>query len=154
MRTEFTILPAAPEDVKTLASLEGACFSEPWSESALLDAMHDARYICLKACAGGEIAGYALFQNICGEGYVCSIAVFAAMRRRGAASALLGAMKSYADKNLHFLTLEVRPSNAAATALYEKEGFCPAGRRKNFYRKPTEDALLMTYTPEQGEKTP
>lgn len=152
MPTDLIITPAEAHDAGVLAALEKECFSEPWHESALLDAMASEDYICLKAVCAGTIAGYALFQNICAEGYVCSIAVFAEMRQKGIGRALLRAMKEYTDKNLQFLTLEVRPSNTPAIALYESEGFLPAGRRKNFYRKPTEDALLMTYTPPQCEK--
>lgn len=152
MHTEWTITPAEPADAEWMSGLESACFSEPWSKSALLDAMANDAYICIKAVCGERRAGYALFQNICGEGYICSIAVFETMRRNGAATALLRAMKTYTDRNLRFLTLEVRPSNKAAVALYEKEGFCQTGRRRNFYRKPTEDALLMTYTPQPCEK--
>lgn len=48
--------------------------------------------------------------------------------------------------HLAFLTLEVRPSNQAAVALYCKHGFQEAGRRKDYYQDPTEDALLLTRT--------
>lgn len=44
------------------------------------------------------------------------------------------------------MTLEVRPSNAAAIALYEKHGFAQVGRRKDYYTDPREDALLLTRT--------
>ena len=44
------------------------------------------------------------------------------------------------------VTLEVRAGNAAAIALYQKNGFVPVGRRKNYYTAPTEDAILMTVT--------
>ena len=47
---------------------------------------------------------------------------------------------------LSFLTLEVRESNAPAVALYEKRAYRVVGRRKHYYEKPTEDALLMTLT--------
>ena len=41
--------------------------------------------------------------------------------------------------------LEVRKSNVAAIALYEKAGFTRVGERKNFYTRPREDALLYNY---------
>ena len=50
----------------------------------------------------------------------------------------------FGQEHLAFLTLEVRPSNTAAVALYEKHGFQEAGRRKNYYEAPQEDALLLT----------
>ena len=53
---------------------------------------------------------------------------------------------SFIVAHLAFLTLEVRPSNQAAVALYCKHGFQEAGRRKDYYQDPTEDALLLTRT--------
>ena len=44
------------------------------------------------------------------------------------------------------ISLEVRPSNAAAVSLYGSVGFEEVGLRKNFYRAPVEDALIMTRT--------
>ena len=68
-----------------------------------------------------------------------------AYRRRGVADALLSALEQRARAlMLSFLTLEVRAHNAPAIALYGKHGYRVAGRRKNYYEKPTEDALLMT----------
>ena len=59
--------------------------------------------------------------------------------------ALLDALEARArEKNLAFLTLEVREGNAPARALYGKHGFRDVGRRKNYYEKPREDAILMT----------
>ena len=52
----------------------------------------------------------------------------------------------FGQAHLAFLTLEVRPSNQAAVALYCKHGFQEAGRRKDYYQDPTEDALLLTRT--------
>ena len=46
--------------------------------------------------------------------------------------------------HLAFLTLEVRPSNSAAIALYRSFGFEEAGRRRNYYDLPKEDALILT----------
>ena len=74
-----------------------------------------------------------------------TIATEPACRGRGIAKALIGHMvQLLMEKNLQWLTLEVRPSNAPALALYESLGFRQVGRRKNYYRSPTEDALLMT----------
>ena len=50
----------------------------------------------------------------------------------------------FGEVNLAFLTLEVRASNQAAIALYEKHGFHQAGLRKGYYQHPREDAIIMT----------
>ena len=66
-------------------------------------------------------------------------------RRRGIAAKLLQVFCDFAAAHhLAFLTLEVRPSNAAAIALYESFGFTERGRRRNYYDLPKEDALILT----------
>ena len=66
-------------------------------------------------------------------------------RRKGVGEALTRALIAHGEElGGEFISLEVRPSNAAAIHLYEKLGFVTAGRRKNFYSHPTEDGLIMT----------
>jgi len=62
----------------------------------------------------------------------------------GIADQLLNVFVRFGQANLAFLTLEVRPSNTPAVALYQKHGFQEAGRRPNYYDNPKEDALLLT----------
>jgi ribosomal-protein-alanine N-acetyltransferase len=83
-------------------------------------------------------------QVILDEGYIANIAVEQAARRHGVASAMLDVFCRFGAENLAFLTLEVRASNQAAIALYEKHGFAQAGRRKNYYIQPKEDGIIMT----------
>ena len=76
---------------------------------------------------------------------VCAVFVEPERRGRGIAGQLLQVFLNFAEANhLAFLTLEVRPSNAAAIALYQCFGFQEAGRRKNYYDLPKEDALILT----------
>ena len=73
-------------------------------------------------------------------------------RRQGVADALLDALCARAAAlDLAFLTLEVRASNAPAIALYRKHGFQTVGQRRNYYQKPDEDALLMTWFRREAE---
>ena len=73
-----------------------------------------------------------------------NIAVHPDFRRQGVARALILALTEELKKRgSHCLTLEVRASNAPAIALYEKLGFSQAGLRKNYYRDPKEDALIL-----------
>ena len=79
------------------------------------------------------------------EGYILNIAVRPDCRRQQIASQLLEVFINFAQGNrLSFLTLEVRASNAPAIALYERWGFAEAGRRRNYYEYPREDAVIMT----------
>ena len=91
------------------------------------------------------VLGYAGITVVLDEGYINNIAVARKYRRMGLGSDLLGVFLRFAEaQNLSFLTLEVRDTNLAARALYHKFGFEEVGRRKNYYDKPTEDAILMT----------
>lgn len=92
-----------------------------------------------------EVVGFAGLQQVLDEGYITNIAVAESCRRQGLGRAMLSALVDHCRENgAAFLTLEVRQSNAAAISLYESMGFLPEGLRKNFYRQPTEDAILMT----------
>ena len=73
-----------------------------------------------------------------------NVAVHPDHRRKGVAEALILALvEELKAMDSHCLTLEVRASNAPAIALYEKLGFFEIGRRKNYYRNPREDALIL-----------
>ena len=143
----INIIKMTPEHCAAVAEIEKECFAEPWSENALRDgvARADARYLVAVADSG-EVIGYIGSHTVIGEVSITNIAVKKEMRRRGAANALLNALlRDCIKANDEFVTLEVRVSNAVATALYEKNGFKKVGTRKNFYSSPREDALLYTY---------
>ena len=111
----------------------------------LSDALFDPKASFIVAEDGeGGVLGYAGLQVVLDEGYIDNIAVEEAARRHGVGDALLDVFCRFGEVNLAFLTLEVRASNQAAIALYEKHGFTQAGLRKNYYDKPREDAVLMT----------
>ena len=79
------------------------------------------------------------------QGYITNVAVRPEYRRQGVASQLLEVFARFAQgRGLAFLSLEVRASNAAARALYEKHGYVQAGLRRNYYEHPREDAVIMT----------
>ena len=144
---EFQLLPMDRSHLAAVAAIEKACFSHPWSEAMLAEALYDdaASFIVAQG-ADGTVLGYAGLHVVLDEGYIDNVAVLPQYRRMGVADALLGAFSRFGAAHLAFLTLEVRPSNAAAIALYEKHGFTQAGRRKDYYTDPPEDALLLTRT--------
>jgi len=128
-----------------IAELERNCFSTPWTENMLTDALFDPQASFIVAEDGeGNILGYAGLHAVLDEGYIDNVAVEEAARRHGVASALLDVFCRFGEVNLAFLTLEVRASNAAAIALYQKHGFEQVGLRKNYYTNPREDAIIMT----------
>lgn len=132
-------------DVPAVAALERQCFSTPWSEQVLAAELQNKRARFFAAHEDGRLLGYAGMHAVLDEGYIANIAVDNACRRKGVATLLLNRLVEEAlERRLGFLTLEVRESNAPAISFYKKNEFGLAGRRKNFYSAPAEDALLMT----------
>ena len=130
-----------------ILEIERACFSDPWTPSILQSQISSPDHIFLAALEEETVVGYAGLTYVLDEGNITNVAVAPEWRRRGIADALLRELERRARApllKLAFLTLEVRAGNESAIALYEKHGYKPVGRRKNYYEKPVEDALLMT----------
>lgn len=138
------ITSACCDDAAALALLEQECFSEPWSEEALRAEIASpiARFFAAKQ--GDRVVGYAGMLLVADEAQITNVAVSGAFRRRGIGRALMLALiESAREYGARELQLEVRESGLAARALYESVGFVTVGRRKRFYRFPSEDAVLM-----------
>ena len=139
------IVKAERRHITALAALEKECFSDALTPDMLLRQLERPDCVLLCAVEGETLLGYASYQFVLDEGYVGSVAVGERYRRRGTARALMTALaESAGAKKLSFLTLEVRESNAPARSLYEACGYKIVGRRKNYYEKPVEDAILMS----------
>ncbi len=90
------------------------------------------------------ILAYAVLWCILDQAELANIAVRSEYRGQGYASRLLERVLQIArDREVETIYLEVRASNARALELYERFGFSQVGVRKNYYDKPTEDALVM-----------
>ena len=93
----------------------------------------------------GSLVGYAGLLAVADEGCITKMAVRPSSRRGGVAGQLLDVFVRFAEgSGLAFLTLEVRAGNYPAITLYGSRGFRSAGRRKNYYDHPKEDAIIMT----------
>ncbi|MBQ7485680.1 MAG: ribosomal protein S18-alanine N-acetyltransferase [Oscillospiraceae bacterium] len=148
-RKTIRIVPMGREHLDALASLEQICFSRPWSRKMLEEELENqcAAFLVAQEADSDSVLGYAGLLVVADEGYITNVAVQPACRRRGIATQLLQVFDRFArGHRLAFLTLEVRPSNTAAIALYNTFGFEEAGRRKNYYDLPREDALILTKT--------
>ena len=133
-----------PAHVAQIAELEKICFSDPWSERSIASELDNKLAFWLVATEGENVAGYIGSQTVMDETDMMNVAVHPDFRRRGIAEALVnGLVDALKTQGSHCLTLEVRASNAPAIALYEKLGFSEIGRRKNYYRNPREDALIL-----------
>ena len=144
---EIKVVPMTADHLEELEKLERICFSRPWSRKMLAEELENecAAFLVAEDAATGQVVGYAGLLVVADEGYITNVAVFPAYRLRGVAAQLIQVFINFAKGNhLAFLTLEVRPGNAAAIALYQGFGFKEAGRRKNYYDLPKEDALILT----------
>ena len=130
--------------VAQIAALEKLCFVDPWSEESIATELNSRLSYWLVALEGEQVVGYIGSQSVLGESDMMNVAVHPDFRRRGIAEALIAALSvALQERDNVFLTLEVRASNDPAIALYKKLGFIQVGLRKNYYRHPKEDALIM-----------
>lgn len=133
-------------DADAVYAIERDSFSVPWSRDDFLSLLENpgAAFWCA-VDSEGSISGYAGLFYLPGDSAdVMNLAVRGDRQRRGIASALLIRLEQFAvSQQVKLLMLEVRPSNQAARSLYRRMGFTEAGLRRNYYRHPTEDAILM-----------
>ena len=145
---DYQLIPLAHEHLGQAAEIERLCFSDPWSEKMLAEHLANPCSLTLAAVGDtGRLLGYVGLLAVVDEGYITNVAVRPDCRRQGVAAALQDALEAQGkERELAFLTLEVRQSNAPARALYEKLGYLQAGLRRNYYENPREDAIIMTKT--------
>lgn len=133
-----------PQDVPQIAELEKVCFSDPWSEKSIISELDNPLSCWLVAVSGEQVVGYVGSQTVLDGSDMMNIAVSPDFRRKGFAESLIEALISFLrERGSRCLILEVRASNVPAIALYEKLGFLEIGRRRNYYRNPKEDALIL-----------
>ena len=132
------------EHLSGVAAIEKACFNAPWSENSLELLCRDGIGMGMVCHSDGKVCAYGGMLCVVDEGQITNIATLPEYRRMGYGAAIVEALKKYAKYNgLHSITLEVRESNKAAIGLYSAHGFKVTGKRKDFYTKPTESALIM-----------
>ncbi|MCH5201799.1 MAG: ribosomal protein S18-alanine N-acetyltransferase [Oscillospiraceae bacterium] len=132
-------------NISAVKQIEDECFSNPWSFESLNAELSKVGACFYVAELNGEAAGYIGFNMVLDEGYIANIAVKEKFRRQGVGRKLLQKVIETAVKNnLSFVSLEVRESNISAIGLYKEFGFTQQGIRKNFYRNPQENGLILT----------
>lgn len=149
------IRPALESDLDAILKIERESFADPWSRESFESSLAMNRMQFLVAQGGGDgsrsreggqeaILGYVVVLLLVDEAEIANLAVAPEARRRGMGGLLLDRVAAdAADAGVRSLYLEVRESNSAARALYESRSFLPVGRRRGYYQRPPEDALLL-----------
>ncbi len=148
----FTIRTLGYGDLPQVIAIERRAFPTPWSLAMFVLELSKPSSICLAAAEEdgtrtGKLVGYTICSRYADVWHVMNIAVDPPWRRRGIGTTLLTALIDRAGRDESY-TLEVRPSNPGAIALYERFGFRTAGMRPRYYRDTGEDAVIMWRTPE------
>lgn len=141
---------ATPDDLPFIRTLEQKTETAAhWSSreyEALFSADAPRRVVLIAAdeADSSRPCGFVIARCGVDEWEIENVVVTEEQRRRGLGRALVGQLLHAArESGITSVLLEVRPSNTAARRLYEKLGFSEAGRRRDYYRDPAEDALIL-----------
>jgi len=148
----ISIDAARHDDIPAISEIERAAFSDPWSARSFRDALeHPSVYFGCARSDAGEVLGYVVAWFVAGEGEIANLAVAPAGWGGGIGRALLdAALAEAAHCRVESVYLEVRDSNVRARRLYQSRGFEDVGRRKGYYRRPVEDAIVLRRTSRQA----
>lgn len=138
-----------PKDSNEIAAAEQKIFSDPWSEKDITSLISTAGSMCYTALTDGKVIGYLIGRQISPEGEIYRIATLPEYRSRGVAYRLLDyTVKCERGRGLENLFLEVREQNTPARQLYKSYGFREIGIRKNYYKNPDDNAIIMLHSHE------
>ena len=134
------------EELDRVVAIEAASFSKPWTREMLARELRhsDVTRVYVLKLADGRLVAFCACWLVMDEVHINTVAVEAAMRRRGLATALLDhVLADVIGAGARQATLEVRRSNTAALRLYERLGFVVAAVRSKYYADPEEDGLIL-----------
>lgn len=131
-------------DLEAVSIIEKETFSDPWSKTSFFDSLSDSDNCYLVVELNGAVIGYCGYYGVAPEGYIYNVAISQNYRRQGIGYIMLEELiKQASARGITSMTLEVRVSNKAAIELYKRLGFNQEGIRKDFYKNPNEDAIIM-----------
>lgn len=133
------------DDLDAVMAIETAIYDFPWNRQIFADCLR-VGYLCYVCEVADEIAGYCIMSTGASEAHVLNLCIAQRYRRRGLGEHLLSGLLSLAKRRaVGTVFLEVRPSNNAALALYDKMGFNQIGIRNDYYpaKLGREDAIIL-----------
>ncbi|HSJ32010.1 MAG TPA: ribosomal protein S18-alanine N-acetyltransferase [Longimicrobiales bacterium] len=145
-RADVRLRDMVATDVPAVVAIERASYTMPWSEATFRGLLRRRDAEMVSAETEGIVIGYAAFWCVVDQGELGNVAVSAGWRGLGLGARLVeDVLRRAARRGVREVFLEVRPSNTVARQLYERLGFRPVGRRRNYYQAPVEDAIVLRH---------
>jgi ribosomal-protein-alanine N-acetyltransferase len=144
--TEIEVRKLVYSDLPGVLAIERRSFPTPWSLAMFVLELSKPSGICLAATLDGRLIGYLVCSRYADVWHLMNVAISPEHRRGGVATTLIDELLARSGSDARY-TLEVRTSNSAAIAMYERFGFRPAGTRPRYYHDNGEDALIMWLEP-------
>jgi ribosomal-protein-alanine N-acetyltransferase len=145
-----TVIDAATrEDLPSVVAIEQASFADPWSARSFQELLENRSiyFMCARRSADGAVVGYVVAWFVADEGQIANLAVAVDACGQGIGKQLLdAALDEGRIRGVEAVYLEVRDSNQRARRLYQSRGFEEVGRRRGYYRRPVEDAIVLRRT--------
>jgi len=136
-------------ELSGIADIERRSFTDPWSAASFQELVRnrDTYFACARTAPGAPILGYVVAWFAADEAEIANLAVAPEARGQGVGAALLDAALAESERRgAAAVYLEVRDSNRTARRLYASRGFEEVGRRRGYYRRPLEDAVILRRT--------
>ena len=133
-------------DLAAVSDIERRSYEFPWNHGVFRDCLL-AGYTCIVLEREGAVAGYGILSIAAGEAHILNLCVEPQLRQLGYGDRILDEILQRARRaKVKEIFLEVRPSNTAAIALYEKKGFRQVAFRPAYYQaqQGREDAAVLS----------
>jgi ribosomal-protein-alanine N-acetyltransferase len=144
-----TISEATRADLPAVVAIEQAAFADPWSARSFQELLDNRSiyFMCARSAGGATVLGYIVAWFVADEGQIANLAVAVDACGQGIGKQLLDkALDDGRSRGIEAVYLEVRDSNQRARQLYRSRGFEEVGRRRGYYRRPVEDAIVLRRT--------
>lgn len=156
MKPKVDIIKCGRERLLEITEIEKECIPDGWSLKGFEDWLKNDNTVIFAAAVNEKIIGFANGTWVLDEGELLNIAVSENFRRNGTAQLLYNTLEDYfVQKGVASVFLEVREKNTSAIAFYEKNKFIKNGFRKNYYKNPCDNGVLMMKkicTPLKGKR--
>lgn len=157
---ELSFLPMQPADLDEVLKIESVSHIHPWTKGNFSDSLAAGHWAyCIRPQVDQVVKGsyldpsilwaYCILFPAVDELHLLNITVSPRLRKLGLGQRMMSAIEGVAaQQKMPRIILEVRPTNTAALALYQRLGYEQIGIRKNYYPASSEtgsreDALVM-----------